>query len=68
MARMEDLVVSGGIDMMSLPKKGMLPMGATVGLSKAGGSRPPQEETIFRTTLLLTTNPTDVHRYAVRLT
>lgn len=28
MAGMEDLVVSGGTEMMSLPKKGMLPMGA----------------------------------------
>ncbi|MEM9515446.1 MAG: acetyl-CoA C-acetyltransferase [Actinomycetota bacterium] len=28
MAGMEDLVVSGGTEMMSLPKKGMMPMGA----------------------------------------
>lgn len=28
MAGMEDLVVSGGTEMMSMPKKGMLPMGA----------------------------------------
>ncbi|MGH1490714.1 MAG: acetyl-CoA C-acetyltransferase [Acidimicrobiales bacterium] len=28
MAGMEDLVISGGTEMMSLPKKGMLPMGA----------------------------------------
>ena len=28
MAGMEDLVVSGGTEMMSLPKKGLLPMGA----------------------------------------
>src|SRR3954466_5474253 len=28
MAGMEDLVVSGGCEMMSLPKKGLLPMGA----------------------------------------
>ena len=29
-AGMEDLVVSGGTEMMSLPKKGMLPMGANM--------------------------------------
>jgi acetyl-CoA acetyltransferase len=68
MAGMEDLVVPGGIEMMSLPKKGTLPTGANVGLSKAGGSRPPQEEPIFRTTSPLTTNPAGVHRNAVRLT
>ena len=28
MAGMEDLVVSGGTEMMSLPKKGLMPMGA----------------------------------------
>ena len=28
MAGMEDLVISGGTEMMSLPKKGLLPMGA----------------------------------------
>ena len=51
------LFVSGGTEMISSPKKGMLPMGANVRLNKSHDSRPPREEPIVRTTSTLTKTP-----------